>query len=27
VPNQTAAVSLALSNGLRVGDAWNGSGI
>lgn len=27
VPNQTAAVRLALSNGLRVGDAWNGSGI
>ena len=27
VPNQTAAVSLALSEGLRVGDSWNDSGI
>ena len=27
VPNQTAAVSLALSEGLQVGEAWNGSGI
>lgn len=26
VPNQTAAVSLALTEGLRVGDAWNASG-
>ncbi len=27
VPNQTAAVSVALSDGLRVGDSWNDSGI